>query len=160
MRPTADRTREALFNIIFSRLGSLDGFRVLDVFAGTGAFGLEALSRGAQNVAFIDKDVKLVQKNAALLPAEKNNIKIISAVMPKLVHADQEYHLVFADAPYGHGLTEVSLASLAQKGWIADQALCLAETSRDENLSLPDAFEPVGQRQYGVAKISFYIYRK
>jgi 16S rRNA (guanine966-N2)-methyltransferase len=160
VRPTLERTREALFSILYSKGIDFNNTRVLDVFAGTGAFGFEALSRGAQKVTFIDKDTQIVQKNAALFEAEKNKISIIKANVSVLPYMPEKYNLLFMDAPYDKGLTEVAIESLLKRDLIDDNALCLIETQKDETLNLPNNFEFFDERVYGIAKIRFFIYKK
>lgn len=160
IRPTSDRAREALFNILYSQLGSLEGLHVLDVFAGTGAFGLEALSRGASFVTFVDKDVRLLNKNTGLFPAEKNKIGVISADVSFLPAAKTKAGLAFMDAPYAKSLSSLALSRLDEKGWLEKNALCLVEMRRDEKLIPPPGFEKCDTRVYGLAKIEFYRYHK
>lgn len=159
VRPTAERAREALFNILYSHLGGFAQCRVLDVFAGTGAFGLEALSRGAQEVALIDKNIRLAQKNAQLFSQDIDKIALISADAAALPFASKPFNLLFMDAPYAKGLSEKAILSLQQKGWLEDNALCLVEMRKDEVLNLPENFVFYDERIYGLAKIAFYIYR-
>ena len=158
VRPPSDRMREALFNILYSRVGPLTEINVLDVFAGTGAFGLESISRGAKSVTMIDKDTKLIAKNTSLFPEEKNKINIIQADATNLLTATKKYHLLFMDAPYAQGLTKKALLSLSQKKWLINGALCLIETRRDEILQLPKNFNFIEERLYGLAKISILTY--
>ena len=160
VRPTSERAREALFSILYSRLGGLGECKVLDIFAGTGAFGLEALSRGAAKVAFVDKNPKLLNKNTALFLPEKDKIKIIAADALRLPPAAEAYNLIFSDAPFAQNLSEKAIREAAAKGWIAPGALCLIETRKDEELALPENFAQVDERIYGIAKISFYIYNQ
>jgi 16S rRNA (guanine966-N2)-methyltransferase len=159
VRPTADRAREALFNILYSRFGSLSACRVLDVFAGTGAFGLEAISRGALCATFMDICSDSVTKNAALFSAEKSKIRIVRADVTTCPTATEKYNLIFSDAPYAKNLSVPALTALAQKGWIEDNALCLVETRRDEDSDFPIFFEKTDERLYGLAKVCFYEYR-
>lgn len=160
VRPTLERTREALFSILYSKGINFNDINVLDVFAGTGAFGFEALSRGAKTITFIDKDVKPVLKNATLFEAEKDKIKIIKADVSNLPYLSEKYNLVFMDAPYEKGLTEIAISSLLKKDLIADNALCLIETQKDENISFPTEFSVCDERNYGIAKIRFFVYKK
>lgn len=157
VRPTAERAREAIFSILYSKLGDFGKLRVLDIFAGTGAFGLEALSRGAEKVSFIDQNTFLVTKNTALFEKEKSHIKIIRAEASNLPYASETHNLIFADAPYQKGLSEKAAESLLAKGWIENGALCLFETAKDEDIFLPSCFKKVDERFYGAAKINFYI---
>ena len=160
VRPTLERTREALFSILYSKGIDFSQTSVLDVFAGTGAFGFEALSRGARSVTFIDKDTKPVMKNASLFEQEKNKIRIIKADAANLPFSDKKYNLIFMDAPYAKGLTELAINSLLKKDLIADNALCLIETQKDENIDFNACFEQCDERIYGIAKIRFFVYKK
>lgn len=160
VRPTAERAREALFSILYSRLGSLAECRVLDVFAGTGAFGLEALSRGAKNVTFIDKDIRLLTKNTALFKAENDKIKVISASVEKLPAAQEKYNILFMDAPYAQGLSELAMQRLIDGDWLEPNALCLVETRCDENFVGGENLCLLDERIYGIAKIRIYAYKK
>ena len=158
VRPTSDRARESIFNILYSRFGGVQDKSVLDVFAGTGALGLEALSRGAKKVCFVDKDVKLVRQNAALFPSEKDNIDILCADLCLPLRAKVAYDLIFSDAPYDKGLNEKALENLAQSGFILPEAVCVVETRHNETLYLPQNFERVDERVYGMAKVCFFIF--
>ena len=158
IRPTADRAREALFNILYSQIGGMQDICVLDVFAGTGAFGLEALSRGAKSVIFVDKDTKLLNKNTALFPAEKDKITIISADAAMLPPARKKVSLAFLDAPYAKGLSAPALEGLDKNNWLKNGSLCLVEMRRDEKLTPPAAYKKYDERLYGIAKIEFFQY--
>lgn len=158
VRPTADRTREAVFSILYSLLGPLENKSVLDVFAGTGAFGFEALSRGAKNVCFIDKDVQTLQKNAVLFEKEKNIFQILRADVSNLPAASQTFDIIFSDAPYDKGLNEIALSNLQKKGFLKNGALCIVETRNNEELNLPENFQLTDERIYGMAKIRFYTF--
>jgi 16S rRNA (guanine966-N2)-methyltransferase len=160
VRPTADRAREALFNILYSRLGSLSQTDVLDVFAGTGAFAFEALSRGAASVTLMDIRPDTAKRNATLFPAETAKIRIVSADALKCPRAFKACNLIFSDAPYDKGLSVPAVTALARQGWIADEALVLIETRRDEEVTLEPCFEQTDERLYGPAKIGFYVFKK
>lgn len=154
VRPTADRAREALFNIMRSRLGgSLGELKLLDAFAGSGAFALEALSQGFGKAAMVDIDTRAATKNAALFPAEKDNLKIIRGDVRGLGKAPDAYDVLFMDAPYQKGLSEPALRCLAEQGWLQPGALCLIEVEKDEALTLPDAYDELEVRRYGLAKV-------
>lgn len=154
VRPTSDRAREALFNIIRSRLGgNFSSLSLIDVFAGSGAFGLEALSQGFGEILLVDIDTCPLQKNAALFPSEKNKIKILTADACKLGRALKQYDVLFMDAPYQKGLTEVALLRLSENVWLKPGALCLIEVEKNEVCTLPAAFSVVDERRYGLAKI-------
>lgn len=159
VRPTSERAREALFNIINSRFGAdYSGFDLLDIFAGTGAFGFEGLSRGVNSVTFLDINTDLVKKNAALFVADKEKISIIQANAINLPQAKKQYNFVFSDAPYDKGLSERALNELSQKNWLADKALCVVEVRHNENLQISPTFELFDERIYGQAKILFLQY--
>ena len=154
VRPTSDRVRESIFNIIRSRLGGiLDNCSVLDVFAGTGALGLEALSNGVSDVCFIDIDTTSVTKNANLFSNEKANIKIMKSDVTKISRATKAYDILFMDAPYKQSISASTLSKLAENGWLAPDALCIVEVERTEDVILPENFEFLDERRYGIAKI-------
>ena len=160
IRPTADRVRESVFNILASRLGpNFDGLRVLDLFAGTGALGLEALSRGAANVVFVDT-------GAEARGLIRDHIEAFGiAGFAKLLRRDATalgpagtmgpFDLVFLDPPYGKGLGEQALASLRAGGWLAKDATIVLEESSEVELTLPPGFEIDDRREYGAAAVHF-----
>lgn len=160
VRPTLERTREALFNILYSMGICFQDTDVLDVFAGTGAFGFEALSRGAKSVTFIDIDTKPVLKNAALFEKEQDKIEIIKSDVSHINYRQKKYNLIFMDAPYAKGLTEIAIANLVKKDMIAENALCIIETQKDEIIDFPACLEEFDERIYGIAKIKFFRYKK
>lgn len=160
VRPTADRAREALFSALYSRFGGFADLSVIDIFAGTGAFGLEALSRGAKEAVLIDKDTALSTKNAAMFPDFKQKLEVLRADTCHLPEARKAYNLVFCDAPYAKGLTEPALTELAKKGWLQEGAFCMAEVRKDEVLIPPAGFEKTQERIYGLAKVIFLIFDK
>lgn len=159
VRPTADRTREAIFNILNSSLEKeWDEYKLLDVFAGTGAFALEAVSRGAGVVALLDKDIRSLEKNVALFPKERQKIKIHRLNILSLPDSSVAYNLVFMDAPYRQGLTEPALQQLASRSWLEAGALCLVEVEKNEQLQLPPCYTLQNERIYGLAKVLFLTY--
>lgn len=160
VRPTSDRAREALFSVLYSRFGGFADLSVIDIFAGTGAFGLEALSRGAKEAVLIDKDIALSAKNAALFSDFKQKLEVLCADACHLPYAKKAYNLVFCDAPYAQGLTEPALLELAQKGFLEEDALCLAEVRKDEVLTPPQGFQKIDERFYGLAKVVFLKFDK
>lgn len=159
VRPTGERAREALFSILYSKFGSLENRRVLDVFAGTGAFGLEAVSRGASGAMFVDLNTRLVKKNIGLFEQDKSRFETFEANALKLPPARKTFNLLFMDAPYARGLTEPAMAELIDKNWLENGCICLIETHRDEKIKLPDTLELLDQRFYGIAKIGIYIFK-
>jgi 16S rRNA (guanine966-N2)-methyltransferase len=133
-RPTADRVRETLFAMLGSRLGSWDGLVLLDLFAGSGALALEALSRGAAEAFLVEADRAAraaIRANIAALGAAARLIGENSLALPQ---APRAADLLFLDPPYGAGLAAPALASARAQGWIAPSAWIAVETARDEPL--------------------------
>jgi len=160
VRPTSERAREALFNILNSRLGGdYSDFDLLDIFAGTGAFGFEGLSRGMRSVTFVDINTELVKKNAAMFAGEKEKIKIIQSDAANLPRTVKKYNFVFSDAPYDKGLSEKALSELVKKSWLAEGAICIIEVRHSEQIVIPDGFEQFDERIYGQAKVVFLKYQ-
>lgn len=148
-RPTADRTRETLFSMLVSRLGSFEGLTVLDLFAGSGALSLEALSRGAAQAFLIERDPdarRAIQANIAKMGA---NARLFGHDATALPRAQIPADLVFLDPPYGEGQAEKALLSGLATGWIAPHSWISVETSRAEVLGIPgftlDANRGVGK---------------
>lgn len=166
VRPTADRTREAVFNILAHGAPGVDfdGASVLDVFAGTGALGLEALSRGAGHVTFIDSDagaLRAIRRNAATLGAWRQvallKLDATRAPPPPLA-AEAPCTLAFLDPPYESGDAAPALAGLAARGWIAAAAVCVVEVAAQEPLAPPPGFTVLDERTYGAARVVFLRY--
>ncbi len=163
-RPTIDRVREALFNILahhdWGELGDpLDGAMVLDAFAGTGALGLEALSRGAERAFFFEKDRKALsalRDNIASLKLEKQ-ATILPLDVTKPPKAKEAASLVFFDPPYKKGLIPRALAALAAQGWIAPNAMLIAETAKNEKPELPETCALLLEKTYGDTSLSFFL---
>ena len=159
VRPTSERAREALFNILNSRLGcDYSAFDLLDIFAGTGAFGFEGLSRGVNSVTFVDINTESVKKNAAMFATEKEKIKIIQADAANLPRTVKKYNFVFSDAPYDKGLSEKALAELVKKNWLAEGAICIVEVRHSEQITVPEDFTRLDERIYGQAKVLLLQY--
>jgi 16S rRNA (guanine966-N2)-methyltransferase len=156
VRPTTDRVRESLFNILAHRNPPvLDGAVVLDLFAGTGALGLEALSRGAARAVFVDQDPRslaLVRANVTALKAEAL-CDIVRADATRLPPRRLAATLAFLDAPYGKSLIVPALAAAAGGGWLADGALVVIELPAEENPAFPEGFREVDDRRYGATRI-------
>jgi len=150
-RPTADRVREALFSMLLSRLGSFEGLRVFDGFAGTGALGLEALSRGAAHGIFVENDAAAVKALRTNIAGMKVSADVIAAPIEAIGTAAKPCDLIMLDPPYGEGLAEPALARLAERGWIAPHALISVETSRKETLA--SDYEVLAVRDHGKARI-------
>jgi 16S rRNA (guanine966-N2)-methyltransferase len=158
IRPTADRVRESLFNILSSRFGvSFDGLKVLDLFAGTGALGLEALSRGAAHVTFVDTSAEsrgLIRDHieafgaggvAKLLRRDATALGVAGTLGP--------FDLVFLDPPYGQRFGEKALASLLNGKWLAEDATVVLEESAEVEVALPPSLILDDRREYGAAAI-------
>jgi len=151
LRPTSDRVRESLFNVLLSgKYGDpVSEVRVLDLFAGTGALGLEALSRGASHVTFVDSGRaagKLLAENIAKLNRQ-GDTSVLKAEVVKLPKASEPCALIFLDPPYGKGLGELALAAATKAGWVATEALIVWEESAAQEA--PDGFALLDQRRYG-----------
>jgi 16S rRNA (guanine966-N2)-methyltransferase len=162
IRPTTDRAREAVFNVIAHRYGEhLDGARVLDLFAGTGALGLEALSRGASYAVFIEESAEgrgLIRTNVEAFGLS-GRTKIFRRDATKLGEAGtlQPFDLVFADPPYGKGLGELALSAARDGGWLKPGALCLVEEAAATPFQPPAGFTLDERRDYGDTTIAFCI---
>lgn len=156
VRPTSERAREAIFNILYSKLGGDYGeLNLLDVFCGTGAFGFEALSRGFKYVTLCDIDTLPAEKNAKLFASKKERFGILKADATRMPRARRKYDLVFMDAPYAKGLSEPALRQLVAQGWLNDGAVCIVEVRQDERWLLPEEFELLDERVYGLARVLF-----
>ena len=155
IRPTSDRIRESLFNILHHKLDGFTGKRVLDGFAGTGALGFEALSRGAASALFIDNNrdaLALCRRNAASLGlADKCDFRLADLTRPP--QATQTFDLVVLDPPYGKGLAGTALAALGAAGWLAADAIAVIEADRSQPETRPEGFEEIDARDYGRTRI-------
>ena len=160
VRPTSDRAREAIFNILYSKLDkSLSEVALLDVFSGTGAFALESVSRGVKSATLIDIDTRDLQKNVALFPNEKNRISVLRLDATKLPPANKKYDVVFMDAPYNKGLSEQALQQLNAQKWLSSEALCIVELEKNEVIKIPEEYKLIDKRHYGLAQVLFLSYR-
>lgn len=160
-RPTADRVKEALFNILG---GSVAGARVLDLFAGTGSLGIEALSRGAASAVFIDADPRcrrLIYDNLmAVGLAGRGRVRggRLPDALAVLAAEGYSFDLVFLDPPYGRGLLPPVLAALGQAGVLAAGARVVAEHHRDDAVGpVPPGWELRDSRRYGDTLLSFFV---
>ncbi len=151
LRPTSDRVREAIFNLLINAHGNpVAGARVLDLFAGTGALGLEALSRGALQATFVDDGTKalaLIRANIAKMRVEAETRVIRQDARRLGPNAGAGYGLVFLDPPYGKGLGEAVLAAMLAEGWLAPGAMVVWEEGAPP--VVPEGFKQVDQRKYG-----------
>jgi len=158
IRPTADRVRESVFNILSH--GALArpfaDLKVLDGFAGTGALGLEAFSRGAAAVTMMDTDrdaLGVCRANARKLGAD--DVRIVQGDCTRPPAAREACDVVFLDPPYRSGLAAPALTALAAAGWIAPDAVCVVELSAAEPFKPPPGFAAVDERRYGAARVVF-----
>ena len=163
LRPTSDKVRQAIFNILehagFAADVSLEGARVVDVFAGTGALGLEALSRGAKYCLFIEDAAlsrAIIRENVEALGLtgaskiwrrDATNLGALDTLAP--------FDLAFLDPPYRKGLLTPALTGLAAGGWLNANALVIAEAAEDEAMPVVDGFEILDDRVYGDTRIAF-----
>ncbi len=160
IRPTADRLRESLFNILAHGYGDpLEGARVLDLFAGTGALGIEALSRGAAFVLFVDEGAEaraLLRDNVETLglggatKVYRRDATRLGPVAPL-----EPFSLAFLDPPYGKGLAVPALSSARAGGWLTDGALAVVEEATDAAFAPPDGFETLDRRAYDDTEFVF-----
>ena len=160
IRPTADRLRESVFNILVHAYDDpIEGARVLDLFAGTGALGIEAVSRGAAFTLFVDNGAEA----RALL---RNNVEALGlggvtkvyrrdATNLGPAHPMEPFSLVFLDPPYGKGLAEKALASMREGGWLTPGALLVVEEAKDAAFVAPDGFEELERRAYDDTEFVF-----
>ena len=154
-RPTADRTRETLFNMLASRLGSFEGLSVADLFAGSGALGLEALSRGADRCLFVEQEaatLRALRANIAALRAQQRCSVNAGSVL-SLGPVKEPYDLILLDPPYGSGAGNVALDRLVRLGWIGEATWVALETARDEPANVK-ALDTETERTVGAARLT------
>ena len=160
IRPTSDRLRETIFNILaHSYEDPVEGARVLDLFAGTGAMGLEALSRGAAFALFVDEGAQargLIRENVEALGVG-GATRLFRRDAPRMGAAapNAPFSLVFCDPPYGKDLAPRALRSCAEGGWLVPDALVVVEEAQGVTVTLPDGFEELERRDYGETKVVF-----
>jgi 16S rRNA (guanine966-N2)-methyltransferase len=151
LRPTSDRVREAIFNLLINAHGNpVAGARVLDLFAGTGALGLEALSRGAVAVTFVDDGAKalaLLRANIVKMRAEGETRVLRQDAVHLPPNTGAPFGLIFLDPPYGKALGEVALNGARTGGWLAPEAMVVWEEGAAP--TLPEGFALADQRKYG-----------
>lgn len=158
VRPTSDKAREALFSILKAKyFESLENVKIADVFSGTGAVGLEAISRGAEFALFIDIDLKLTKKNVQ--QCGFSNVAFLERDVKRLPRATHTFDLVFMDAPYNKGLSEVAITSLIDGGYVGKDTLLVVEAAVDEPLMAPETLMLIEERAYGAARFVFFRYK-
>jgi 16S rRNA (guanine966-N2)-methyltransferase len=160
IRPTSDRLREAIFNILVHAYGDpITGARVMDLFAGTGALGLEALSRGAKFALFVEETVEargIIRENVEALGVIgiSNVFRRDAAKLGPRGPIDP-FDLVFCDPPYGQGLAEKALTGARAGGWLNPEALIVVEDAAEPGFKTPDGFEELERRVYDDTAVSF-----
>ena len=169
VRPTSDKVRQAVFNILmhndFGTGFALEGARVADLFAGTGALGIEALSQGAAFCLFVDDNAEsrgLIRTNVEAL-----NLTGVTKIWrrdatdlgPMAAGAGGPFDLVFLDPPYRKNLIAPALASLRDGKWLSPKALVMVETAEDEIIPSTDGFAPASERVYGDTRVAFLLHR-
>jgi 16S rRNA (guanine966-N2)-methyltransferase len=156
-RPTADRTRETLFSMLVSRLGTFEGLAVADLFAGSGALGLEALSRGAGQCIFVEQDpaaIRALRTNVANLQAQPQSDVRAGSVLA-LGPAKAPLDLILLDPPYGTGAGAVALDKLLRLGWIGEATWVSLETGASEQPTIK-GLEAVADRKVGKARLTLF----
>lgn len=154
-RPTADRTRETLFNMLTSRLGSFEGLKVADLFAGSGALGLEALSRGAAHCLFVEQDraaLDAIRANIAALEA-RSRAEVRAGSVMALGAGAEAFDLILADPPYETGAGMVALDRLLRLGWIGPETWIALETGGREDVAIK-GLEVAAERTIGKGKLT------
>jgi len=157
-RPTADRVREALFSSLESEFGSFDGLAVLDLYAGSGAIGLEALSRGAARVVLVESDRRAAEVISANVRAVGlPGATVLTRPVEKVAAGDPPavFDLLYADPPYNLETVELQeiLVALADGGWLADDAVVVVERGKREPWEWPEGFAALRDRKYGEARL-------
>ena len=153
-RPTADRVRETLFSMLTSRLGSFEDLRVADLFAGSGALGLEALSRGAASATFVERDPKavaVIRRNADKLGATEAARILSSSALT--LPASEPFDLIFADPPYETGAGTAVIEAVEKSGWLSPGGWMSVETSRADEIA-PGRLSVEVQRDVGRARLT------
>lgn len=164
VRPTSDKVRQAIFNILAhgAFAVSIEGAKIVDLFAGTGALGLEAISRGGAFALFVDESADsraLIRENVealALTGITKIWRRDATDLGPLGAGAGGPFTHAFLDAPYRKDLTALALKSLRQGGWLARDALAIAETAADEIVETPEGYSLLDERSYGATKIQIF----
>lgn len=166
VRPTSSRTREAVFNILENGKPALDldGLTVLDAFAGTGALGFEALSRGAAKAVFLDRaqeQLSLIARNSGRLgvPDACITLRLDAAKLAMPPRIVPKIDLGFLDPPYAKGLIEPSLLGLARNGWLADGATLVCETPAKTDVGRVTGYDALDVREYGAAQVTFLRFK-
>jgi len=161
IRPTSDRVREALFSILQSRIGSFSGAAVLDLFSGSGALAIEALSRGAEVAYLVEKaqsSVQVIRDNLTLCKfSDRAHLVVNDAVKALGTFKPQSFDIIFLDPPYGQGLANKALQEIERLQLLKEDGVVCAETGANECLEGPfDTLKQIDQRRYGSIMVSLY----
>jgi len=164
IRPTPDRVREALFSMLISRFGDLQGLNVLELCAGSGAMSLEALSRGAVSALLVDSSrqaAQLINGNISRCRMQEQAKLILSPVEKALggSQVQESYDLIFMDPPYHKGLVPVFLQQIDSLNLLAQNGIISAETEANEIFELPDAFALLETRRYGSSAVHLIVHQ-
>ncbi len=161
VRPTTDRVKESLFNILGNSVFYVRG---LDLFAGFGSLGLEALSRGAEHFTFVERDYKnadIIKKNIKLCKFEKRTEVIISDVFQYLKNTEKKYDMVFMDPPYEKGLIQKTIFLLIKNNLLTENSLIICEYHKNEEINLKEEqIEEIKTKNYGETVIKIYQYKE
>ncbi len=158
VRPTSDRMRQTIFNMMRHAKWAVDfeisNAHVLDIFCGTGALGLEALSHGATHCLFIDTDIHAVQRNTAFL--ENDQFRIVKANALKFGRGEQDINLVFMDPPYAQDLVTPAIKNLISQKWLADGCVIMIET--EKNIRMDLGLELLDKRAQSQSELHIFRY--
>lgn len=165
-RPTSDRAREALFSALDAELGGFEGLAVLDLFSGSGALGLEALSRGAARVVLVEADRRaaaVIGRNVDVIAEKSRDARVVTDRAERFVENDPyaAFDLVLLDPPYAVSDADVTkiLSALSDRGWLADGAcLVLERSARDADFPWPRGYEATRSKSYGEARLHFAVW--
>lgn len=165
-RPTADRTRESLFNILNAREDiEFDGTRIIDLFAGSGALGLEAMSRGGAFCLFVETDASArgaIRDNVealGLFGQTRIHRRSATSLGPKPANDGAPFNLAFLDPPYGKSLAAPAMQELIDGGWLAPGAVIIVEQGKDEPPVTVSDLKEIDRRTYGAAQIGLFAYQ-
>jgi 16S rRNA (guanine(966)-N(2))-methyltransferase RsmD len=164
VRPTPDRVREAVFSILFSRMGRFEDKKILDLYAGSGAMALEALSRGAATATLVERDpkaIRLIETNARTCRLS-DSVHIMRADVGRALRRMDDappFDLIFLDPPYGRGLAACALELIDQQGLLAQNGIVCAECGRKEDIPQQSgALSLVDSRRYGLTAVHFFVH--
>lgn len=163
IRPTSDRVREALFSILRSRMGSLDGCRVLDLFAGSGALAIEALSRGAASACLVEKaaaSLDIIRENLERCQLQERATVLARDARQALAGLTAgSFDLIFIDPPYGQGLAVQAVIEIARLDILSENGILCVETAVTESLpATAGRLQSIDRRRYGSTMVHFYCH--